>query len=87
MWNHDAYLRNVTIIGKRGRAAVDHESAGGVAWHEGRQCDGGSCVEIAVTGGEVLLRSTASPAVLLALSRAEWHDFLADAKEGLFDQL
>jgi hypothetical protein len=44
-------------------------------------------VEVAVAGEEVLLRSTVSPGVLVALSRSEWREFLAGAKEGLFDHL
>jgi len=66
---------------------VTHETAGGIPWHKGRPCDGGSCVEIAAAGEEVLLRSTESPEVLVTLSRGEWRDFLADAKEGRFDHL
>jgi hypothetical protein len=44
-------------------------------------------VEISVVGEEVVLRSTLSPGVLLALTRGEWREFLAGAKEGLFDQV
>jgi hypothetical protein len=54
-------------------------------WH--RQCDSGTCVEIAVTGKAVMIRSSAAPEVILALTRAEWQGFLAKAKEGLFDEL
>jgi hypothetical protein len=44
-------------------------------------------VEIAVTGEKVLLRSSASPGLLLSVSGAEWREFLASAKEGWFDPL
>jgi len=77
----------VTLIGNRERGAAGHEAAGEAPWHKGRPCDGGNCVEIAPAGDCVLLRSTQSPAVLISLSRGEWRDFLADAKEGLFDQV
>ena len=63
------------------------ESASELRWRRGRPCDSGACVEVAVVDEEVLLRSTASPDALLALSRSEWGEFLAGAKEGLFDQL
>ncbi|HTU77075.1 MAG TPA: DUF397 domain-containing protein [Trebonia sp.] len=66
---------------------MGHESAGGLSWHKGRQCDGGACVEIAVAGEQVLLRSTEAPGALVSLSRAEWRDFLTAAKEGLLDHL
>jgi hypothetical protein len=66
---------------------VGLEPVGELRWHQGRPCDSGACVEVAEAGEEVLLRSTISPGALLALSRSEWHEFLAGAKEGLFDQL
>jgi hypothetical protein len=44
-------------------------------------------VEIALESDEVLVRSSLSPAMLLTLTRDEWHNFLAGAKEGLFDHL
>jgi hypothetical protein len=54
-------------------------------WH--RKCDGGACVEIAVQGEVVMIRSSAVPESTLALTRAEWREFLAGAKQGLFDSL
>ncbi len=60
---------------------------GQLTWHTGSQCDDGSCVEIAVTGEDVLVRSSLSPDVLLTLTRDEWAVFLASAKEGYFDHL
>ncbi len=66
---------------------MGREPAGNVRWHQGKPCDSGACVEVAVAGEEILLRSTVSPGVLLALTSAEWREFLAGAKEGLFDHL
>lgn len=63
------------------------EPAGDLRWHRGRPCDTGACLEVAVAAEEVLLRSTISPGALLTLSRSEWREFLAGAKEGLFDHL
>ncbi|HEY6788253.1 MAG TPA: DUF397 domain-containing protein [Trebonia sp.] len=58
-----------------------------LTWHRGRPCDAGHCVEIAVAGGEVLVRSSVHPARLISLSRDELLEFLASAKEGWFDHL
>ena len=58
-----------------------------LTWYKGRPCDTGQCVEIAVTGEEVLVRSSVNPGLLLPLSRDEWREFLAGAKEGWFDHL
>jgi hypothetical protein len=44
-------------------------------------------VEVAAAGEDVLVRSTLAPQVLLTLSRAEWREFLAGAKDGTFDVL
>jgi hypothetical protein len=56
-------------------------------WHTGRSCDHGGCVEVAVANGEVLVRSSVNPGLLISLSRDEWQEFLASAKEGWFDHL
>jgi hypothetical protein len=53
------------------------------AWH--RQCDSGACVEIAAQSEAVMLRSSAAPKATLTLTRAEWEEFLAGVKKGLFD--
>lgn len=67
--------------------ATGHEAVTEVTWHKGRQCDAGTCVEIATAGEEVLLRSTVSPRVRITLTRQEWLEFLAGAKEGRFDHV
>ena len=56
-------------------------------WRRGRPCEGGACVEVAEGGAEVLVRSSTNPANTVKLSRAEWRGFLADAKEGIFDEV
>lgn len=58
-----------------------------LTWHRGRPCEDGACVEIAVEGGEVLVRSSLNRGRLISLSRDEWREFLAGAKEGWFDHL
>jgi hypothetical protein len=54
-------------------------------WH--RRCDTGACVEIAVQGEAVMVRSSTAPEATLTLTRTEWQEFLAGAKQGLFDGL
>ena len=58
----------------------------GLKWHKG-PCDNGACVEVAVIDAEVLVRSSVLPATRITLTRDEWRDFLAGAKDGLFDHL
>ena len=63
-------------------------SSGELMWRRGVSCEGGACVEVASVGDAVLVRSSADPhGALLSLSRAEWREFLAGAKDGSFDQL
>jgi hypothetical protein len=50
-------------------------------------CVDGHCVEIAALGDTVMVRSSVAPGLTLTITRAEWQQFLAGAKEGLFDQL
>lgn len=60
-------------------------SGGQQQWH--RKCESGACVEYAVRGDLIMIRSSANPEAIASFTRAEWRTFLADAKEGLFDQL
>jgi Domain of unknown function (DUF397) len=62
-------------------------SNGELVWHRGG-CDGGACVEVAATGDAVMVRSSAkADNAPVTLSREEWREFLAGAKDGLFDDL
>jgi hypothetical protein len=66
---------------------VGREPAEALTWHQGRPCHEGGCVEIAVTGEDVLVRTTVFPDAPIRLTRDEWSAFLASAKEGHFDHL
>jgi hypothetical protein len=44
-------------------------------------------MEIAVQGEAVMVRSSAAPEATITLTRAEWREFIAAAKQGLFDRL
>jgi hypothetical protein len=54
-------------------------------WHT--RCDTGQCVEVGVQGEAVLLRCSTAPEATITLTPAEWQQFLAGAKQGLFDHL
>ena len=57
-------------------------------WRRARPCEGGACVEIAAAGDSVAVRSSLRrDDTPLILSRPEWQEFLAGAKEGAFDDL
>ena len=59
--------------------------SGEPAWR--KSCESGACIEIAAQGDTVMVRSSVAPDVILSLMRTEWHEFLAGAKEGLFDDV
>jgi hypothetical protein len=62
--------------------------AGQLTWYKRRErCESGACVEISVQGESVAIRSSIDPGIILTLTRTEWQDFLAGAKEGSFDSL
>jgi hypothetical protein len=64
------------------------ETVGEPAWHVGKQCDAGSCVEIGILGKSVLIRSSAvGDGSYVTLSRDEWQVFVAGVKDGDFDSL
>jgi hypothetical protein len=44
-------------------------------------------VEIAVQGEAVMVRSSTAPEAMITLTRAEWREFLTEARQGLFDSL
>lgn len=47
--------------------------------------DTGSCVELAEEGGDILLRESDDPEVVVRTSRKKLRAFLAGAKAGEFD--
>ena len=57
-------------------------------WYRDKRCESGQCVEVAVDGDTVLLRSSRNRrATPVALSRDEWREFLAGAKDGIYDAI
>jgi len=61
-------------------------SAGELSWQRGK-CDGGACVEVAAQDEVVMMRSSVHPGTTFHISRDEWQEFLAGAKDGMFDEL
>ncbi len=59
---------------------------GELSWRVARQCDGGTCVQIAQQGEVVLIGDSKDPrGPVLAYSRAEWRTFAEGIKQGDFD--
>jgi hypothetical protein len=57
-------------------------------WRTAKRCEGGACVQIAILGESVIIRSSADPdGTCATLSRDEWREFLAGAKDGDFDTI
>lgn len=57
------------------------------AWHVGRTCEHGACIEVGASDEAVLLRSSQAPDVIVTMSRAEWREFVASVKLNLFDDV
>jgi hypothetical protein len=59
---------------------VDH-----AIWRRSSFCADGACVEVAITGDEVLVRNSLRPTELTRFTRAEWRALLAGAANSEFD--
>jgi Domain of unknown function (DUF397) len=57
------------------------------AWRRPRACANTECVEVAALAGQVAVRSSQSPDVVLTFTRAEWREFLRGVKAGDFDDV
>ena len=63
-------------------------SYAGLTWRTALSCNGGTCIAVAVNDQEVLIADTKTPdGPVLSYTPAEWHEFLAGAKNGDFDDL
>jgi hypothetical protein len=52
-----------------------------------RACEGGTCVEFAVTNDTIILRTSTNPEATITMTLPEWRAFLTEAKNGRFDEL
>jgi hypothetical protein len=60
----------------------------GLSWHTSLSCNGGQCVTVAADDQKVLIANSTSPdELVLAFTQSEWHEFLAGAKNGDFDNI
>lgn len=60
-------------------------STGKPMWRKAKQCDGGSCVEIAIQDEHVLVRRSTDPdGTLIILSHDMWKEFVARVKHDDF---
>ena len=60
-------------------------STGEPSWRIAKECDGGSCVEIAKQGEHVLVRRSTDPdGTLIILSHDMWKEFVARVKHDDF---
>lgn len=63
------------------------ESRNEIPWHRSAWCESGACVEVAVDGDTVLVRSSVyTEPVSIALGLDEWKRFVARVKDGSFDR-
>lgn len=60
--------------------SMDHSQV----WRSSSTCADGACVQVAMSGDEVLVRNSRQPSVITRHSRAEWDEFLAGVVRGEF---
>lgn len=53
-------------------------------WRRSTRCGSGSCAEVVVESGRVLVRNSRRPDVVVEFDRDEWTAFLAGAEAGEF---
>jgi Domain of unknown function (DUF397) len=57
-----------------------------IAWHCGRSCESGACIEIASLDQSIAVRDSASPeGPVLTCTSQQWEVFVAAVKDGAFD--
>jgi hypothetical protein len=57
------------------------------AWRRASYCQAGECAEVVEEDGEILLRSTRAPGVIVRLTSAEWQAFTKGVAAGEFSNL
>jgi predicted secreted Zn-dependent protease len=64
------------------------ESHTSLTWRTALSCNGGQCVQVAVSEQMVVIGDTKSPdGPFLSYTPAEWRDFVSGVKKGDFDDL
>jgi len=54
------------------------------AFRKSTRCEGGACVEVAVSD-QVLIRNSTAPDKVIAFSKEEWRAFVAGVRIGEFE--
>jgi predicted secreted Zn-dependent protease len=63
-------------------------SLGKLSWRVARQCNGGSCVQVAASGDMIVIGDSKFPdGPVLAYSHSEWSTFVEGVRQGDFDDL
>lgn len=75
-------FRKASLINLGGR--VDQGFPTRLAWRRSSTCDGGACVEVAMSGHRVMVRQSVTPGLTLNFSRDQWRAFLAAIQAGDF---
>jgi len=58
-----------------------------LAWRKASFCQASECAEVAEEDGEILLRSTRAPSIVVRLTAAEWQAFAKGVTAGEFSDL
>ena len=56
-------------------------------WRQSSRCDSGACVEIALSGSDILMRSSLRPGAVLRLTATEFSAFCIDLVDGRYGRL
>jgi hypothetical protein len=60
----------------------------GLSWQISSYCNGGSCVQVAHSGGSILLGDAKDPGgPTFSYTRSSWERLIANIKAGSFDHL
>lgn len=55
-------------------------------WRRSTRCEGGACVEVALSASAVAVRNSVSPEVSVDFSAPAWQEFVAGVRAGEFDR-
>ena len=64
---------------------MDSSQLDGLKWRRSSRCNGGQCVEVAQLGDEVMVRDSADPDWIIAVSNGNWQEFITDVRAGRLD--
>jgi len=56
----------------------------GSRWYKSRKCADSSCVEVAGSGDDILIRNSLQPEKIVRVTKAEWTAFVEGVQNGDF---